>query len=179
LQQHGLLAVPGTVVYPVGTLALESVTSRIWGDTHVGRFALQRSNDQYTTHYSGNVFNTNLFGMVLHKHQFRLYPGLGFGFMDAHLSLWSKADKPVTIDDAVINLSGSRELAVKGMTFLNPQILANLSLDRNSHYLLGPRAGYRIGLNRRHWQTEDGGSLSNAPTASAKGFHAGLEFFIQ
>ncbi|WP_092456616.1 hypothetical protein [Thermoflavifilum thermophilum] len=179
LQQHGLPEVPGAVVYPVGTIALEPVTSRFWGDAHAGSFAVQRSNNQYETHYSGNLFNTSLFGLILHKHHFRLCPGLGFGILDAHLLLRSKTDNPVTIDDAVTNLSGSRELAVKNMDYLNPQIFTSLGLDRNEHYLLGLRAGYRIGLNRPHWQLENGTSLGNAPTASAKGLYAELEFIIQ
>ena len=179
LQQHGFPEVPGAVIYPVGTIALEPVTSRVWGDAHAGSFAGQRSNNQYETHYSGYVFNANLFGMILHKHHFRLCPGLGFGTLDAHLLLRSKTDNPTTIDDAVTNLSGSRGLAVKNMDYLNPQFFTSLGLDQDEHYLLGLRVGYRIGLNRRHWQTENGTSLSNAPTASAKGFYAGLEFIVQ
>ncbi|PJJ75484.1 hypothetical protein BXY57_1063 [Thermoflavifilum aggregans] len=178
LQQHGLPEVPETVIYPAGTIA-DPVTSRFWGDAHVGVFAVQRSNNQYETHYSGHVFNANLFGLLLHKHHFRLCPGLGFGFLDAHLLLRSKTDNPVTIDDAVTNLSGSRELVVKYMDYLNPQIFTSLGLDRDEHYLLGLRAGYRIGLNRPHWQLENGNSLANAPTASAKGLYAELEFIIQ
>ncbi|QOR75444.1 MAG: hypothetical protein IMW88_08805 [Thermoflavifilum sp.] len=84
LQQHGFPEVPGAVIYPVGTIALEPVTSRVWGEAHAGSFAGQRSNNQYETHYSGYVFNANLFGMILHKHHFRLCPGLGFGTLDAH-----------------------------------------------------------------------------------------------
>ncbi|MGH2643285.1 MAG: hypothetical protein ACRDE2_05005 [Chitinophagaceae bacterium] len=138
----------------------------------------KRDNLDHLTKLKLYIVEANFYYSIWQTSRNLLYPGIGFGLMEYSLLIQNKSKTPSSYNEALNNPGGEIRMQT-GDVSLKFSLSYNWALDAEKDYLIGIHAGYRLGLNKPHWKLLTGGELSGAPTTSASGFFAGIDFFIQ
>lgn len=180
LAEHGLPQLNQKVILlPVFSFYIGSNEAPLFERLRIGFIQVKNNNKAYSSTLMNGLFDVNLGYIVWHTHRSSFSPSLGFGFMAYSLRMQEKSKIPTSYDAALSDFEGERYLETAMNTYLNFSIAYDWAIDDAGDFFIGVNAGYRLGLNKKHWELENDQSLTGAPTTSARGLYAGVDFMIQ
>lgn len=155
---------PGTKLIPIFGFSFLKEKNK---DQNISLNALILSNDYNIGYLIGN-----------HHRQY-FYPGIGFGWMQYKFSYVNHGDLPATYPAALQNFGSERSINATNLTYLNITLNYDYSIEKFDSFLIGLRAAYHLGLNRKGFQLNDETSLPQSPRVNANSLSLGLALTVQ
>lgn len=182
LVQSGISPVNSTFIFPAMlTLYMGPVSTSEPFTFSFGFGAGQETqqNAEYASKLTMAIWMLSYHYNLWHSKRSIISAGLGFGYTGFKLHLYNFSQTPSSFNAALSDMQGERVIRTNNNNFINPSLSYKWAIYKDQSFWVGVHAGYRIGINRKHWQLKSGVGLSGAPTTSANGFYTGIDLFIQ
>ncbi len=171
----GLPEMPaGAKLLGVGTVSFGNYHQKFFADMAFSGQASQKENGNVTLAYQIGLLDFNFNAVVYQKGRHFVIPSLGFGF-GGFTARYTQKNINANFTQAINTFSGERSFETTTNYYINPKLAYHYALSKRGNFLLGAKAGCRIGVNKGRWNIPlQDNDTEGAPMSSANGLFAGL-----
>ncbi len=175
VKQAGLPELPAGANSMGGfTLAYGDYHQKFFADIAFSGKASQQEANNVTLAYQILMLDFNINAVVVQKGRHFVIPSVGFGF-GGFSARYTQNNIGLNFSQSLTAFNGERSFETTTNYYLHPKLAYHYALNKGGNFLLGVKAGYRIGLNKGQWNLPyQNGDTEGAPQSSASGFFAGI-----